>query len=232
MKKLLQGLNNNQLKLIAMLSMLLDHAGRELFPQADILPVIGRLAFPVFSYMIAEGCTYTKNRKKYFLSVFIVGALCQAVYFIAEHSLYQNVLITFSLSIAIIFLSDNFIRKKTGRAFIPALLICLFTVFLCIFLPRFTWAKGFHIDYSLAGVLLPVAVYFAPEKKSKAVCFTVMLIVLSLTMGSIQWFSLFSVPLILMYNGKRGKYNLKLLFYVFYPAHLAVIYLIGLIAGI
>ncbi len=232
MKKLLQGLNNNQLKLIAMLSMLLDHMGRELFPQADILPIIGRLAFPVFSYMIAEGCTYTKNRRKYFLSVFIVGAACQAVYFIAERSLYQNVLITFSLSIAIIFLTDNFIRRKSVKTFVPALAICLLTVFLCLILPRFAWAKGFHIDYSLAGVLVPVMVYFAPEKKTKALCFSLMLVVLSLTMGSIQWFSLMSIPLVLLYNGKRGKRNMKLLFYIFYPAHLAVIYLISLIPGI
>ncbi len=232
MKKSFTGLNNNQLKLIAMFSMLLDHAGRELLPQLDILPIIGRLAFPLFAYMIAEGCKYTKNKKKYFLIIALIALGCQAVYFIAMGSLYQNVLITFSLSIAIIFSVDNFIRKKNIGSFIPAFLISCAAVFLCVFLPDILNTTDFHIDYGLVGVLLPVAVYFAPEKKSKTVCFTVMLCILSLVMGSIQWYSLFTVPLIIMYNGKRGKLNLKMLFYIFYPAHLAVIHLIDIIIGL
>jgi hypothetical protein len=48
-------------------------------------------------------------------------------------------------------------------------------------------------------------------------------------MGGLQWASLLSVPLLALYNQKRGKYNIKLLFYIFYPAHLAVIYLISVL---
>lgn len=228
MKAFFRGLNNNQLKLIAMLSMLLDHCGRELFPAIEILPVIGRLAFPVFAFMIAEGCRYTKNRKKYFLQIFLLAAICQAVYYISSGSLYQNVLVTFSLSTAVIFLTDSFIRKKTLMTFIPALAICCCTVFVCVLLPEIISTKSFHIDYGLAGVLLPVAVYYAPGKKSRLAAFSVMLVILSLVMGGIQWYSLASIVLILAYNGKRGKLNLKYLFYIFYPLHLAVIYLIGL----
>ena len=49
------GLTNNQLKIIAMVSMLFDHVGKELLPQYTVLQIIGRLAFPIFAYMIAEG---------------------------------------------------------------------------------------------------------------------------------------------------------------------------------
>ena len=59
------GLTNNKLKIIAMISMLIDHIGVALFPYVEIFRIIGRLAFPIFAYMIAEGCRYTKNRKKY-----------------------------------------------------------------------------------------------------------------------------------------------------------------------
>lgn len=229
MKNRFKGLNNNQLKLIAMFSMLLDHAGRELLPQFEILPIIGRLAFPLFAYMIAEGCTYTKNRKKYFLIIALIAVGCQTVFFITTRSLYQNVLITFSLSIAIIFSADNFIRKKNIRSFLTAFLVFGAAVFLCVFLPDILSSTDFRIDYGIAGVLLPVTVYFAPEKKSKTVCFTIMLCVISLVMGSIQWYSLLSLPLLILYNEKRGKKNLKMLFYIFYPAHLAIIYLIDLI---
>ena len=57
-------LNGNHLKLIAAFSMLLDHAGILLFPQIRMLRIIGRLAYPIFAFMIAEGCRYTKNKAK------------------------------------------------------------------------------------------------------------------------------------------------------------------------
>ena len=56
------GLTNNQLKIIAMISMLIDHIGLQMFPDLLIFRIIGRLAFPIFAYMIAEGCFYTKNK--------------------------------------------------------------------------------------------------------------------------------------------------------------------------
>ncbi len=226
-QRIKEGLSNNQLKIIAMIAMVLDHAGKELIPQAEIFSIIGRLAFPVFSYMIAEGCTYTKNKKKYFLQIFLLGLICQAVYFIAMGSMYQNVLITFSLSVLIIFCADTFIRKKEIMSGICLFTVIALTVFLCFFMPSLV--KGFKIDYGFFGVLLPVVVYFMPTKSTRIIGMTVCLIFLALSLGGVQWYSLFVIPLILLYNGRRGRLNLKYLFYIFYPAHLAVIYLIGLI---
>ena len=57
------GLTGNQLKLIALITMTIDHIGFMLLPQVKILRAIGRIAFPIFAYMIAEGCQYTRNRK-------------------------------------------------------------------------------------------------------------------------------------------------------------------------
>ena len=71
MKKI--SLTNNQLKIIAMLAMLSDHIGKVLLPQYQILQIIGRLAFPIFAFMIAEGCFYTKNKVRYFLTVFLLA---------------------------------------------------------------------------------------------------------------------------------------------------------------
>ena len=179
MKTLFKGLNNNQLKLIAMLSMLLDHGGRELFPEIQLLPIIGRLAFPLFAYMIAEGCTYTKNRKKYFLIISILALGCQTVFFAATGSLYMNVLITFTLSIALIFLTDDFIKNRKPVQFISASTIWVLSVFLCIFLPGLLVDTDFKIDYGLAGLLLPAAVYsdgavlryvYDPAQQAQPVC--------------------------------------------------------------
>lgn len=71
-----KGLNATQLKLIAAFTMLLDHAGALLFPEVMILRVIGRLAYPLFAFMIAEGCRHTRNKLRYFLLIFGLGLAC------------------------------------------------------------------------------------------------------------------------------------------------------------
>ncbi len=225
------GLNNNKLKIIAMLSMLLDHVGVDLLPQYEILRVLGRISFPIFAYMIAEGCFYTKNRVKYFVLVAGLGVGCQSVYFIAMRSMYQNILITFALSIALIFCADLCIKRKSiwwglGTATVLGLI-----VFLCVILPRLQGTAGdFHINYGLCGVLMPAVIYFIPDRWGKLGAAIGMLVVMAATAdGPLQWFGLLAIPLLALYNGHRGKANLKYLFYIFYPAHLAAIYLIGLL---
>ena len=99
----LKCLNGNVLKIIAVISMTIDHMGLMLFHDDIIMRCIGRLAFPIFGFMIAEGCFYTKNKLRYFLRVFILGVLCQIVYYVADKSVYLGILITFSLSIVTIF---------------------------------------------------------------------------------------------------------------------------------
>ena len=223
------GLTNNQLKIIAMVSMLFDHVGKELLPQYSVLQIIGRLAFPIFAYMIAEGCFYTKNKLKYFLTIFILGTGCQIVYMVAEHSFYQNVLITFSLSIALIFSLENFRVKKEKISGITLFFTVLIVITFTMVLPVFMEEYGFQIDYGIYGVLLPVAVFYGKDKERKLVYATGVLALLAHSFGGIQWFSLLSIPILVLYNQKRGKYNIKPLFYIFYPAHLVVIYLISLV---
>ena len=224
------GLTNNQLKIIAMVSMLFDHVGKELLPQYPILQIIGRLAFPIFAYMIAEGCFYTKNKLKYFLTIFILGTGCQIVYMVAEYSFYQNVLITFSLSIALIFSLENFRIKKENISGIILFFTVSVVFVLTMVLPEVLKEYGFQVDYGIFGVLLPVAVFYGKNKLQKLSFATIILVLLAYSFGGgMQWFSLLSVPVLVLYNQKRGKYNIKPLFYIFYPAHLVVIYLISLV---
>ncbi|MBQ8402939.1 MAG: hypothetical protein IJX55_00760, partial [Clostridia bacterium] len=91
------------MKIIAALAMFIDHAGYLMFPQYDILRIIGRMAFPIFAFMIAEGCKYTKNKARYFFTVFGLAAICQTVYYIFDKSLFMSVLISFSLAILMIY---------------------------------------------------------------------------------------------------------------------------------
>lgn len=107
------GLTSNALKIIAIVSMLIDHIGLVFFPEYKIFRIIGRIAFPIFAYMIAEGCYYTKNRKKHLLMIAGLGIVYQIVSAIATGSLYQNILLTFTLAILSVFSIDDFLKKKT-----------------------------------------------------------------------------------------------------------------------
>ena len=225
------GLTNNQLKIIAMLAMLSDHVGKVLLPRYSILQIIGRLAFPIFAFMIAEGCYYTRNKLKYFLTIFLLGLGCQTVYVVAEKSLYQNILITFSLSIILIFCTENYKNKKVKASGVILSFAVSAVFIISILLPVIFIDQGFVIDYGICGVLLPVAIFYAPDKLRKLIFSAGLLMLLTLDLGGgIQWWSVLSIPLLALYNQKRGKYNIKPLFYIFYPAHLVVIYLISLIS--
>ena len=224
------GLTNNQLKIIAMLAMLFDHVGKVLLPQYTILQIIGRIAFPIFAFMIAEGSYYTRNKIRYFLSVFLLGAGCQAVYIIWEKSFYMNILLTFSLSIIFIFSLENYKKTKEKRIRILMLFTVITVLLIAVMLPVILIDQGFIIDYGVCGVLLPVAIFYAPDKLRKLIYTAGILILLTLDLGGgIQWWSLLSIPFLALYNRKRGKYNIKPLFYIFYPAHLVVIYLISVL---
>lgn len=93
--KKLAGLTGNQLKLLALIAMTCDHVGLQLLPQFILLRIIGRLAAPLFAYMIAEGCRYTHNRGRYLGRLLGMAALCQIAYFVATSSLYQCIFVTF-----------------------------------------------------------------------------------------------------------------------------------------
>ncbi len=92
-------LSGNALKLIAAVAMTIDHAGLLLFPRIRLLRILGRIAFPIFAFMIAEGCRYTRSPRRYFLSITALAAVCQIVYFFAAGGRDFSILTTFSLSI-------------------------------------------------------------------------------------------------------------------------------------
>ena len=101
-------LSSNTIKIIAAVCMLFDHMGYLLFPNTLWFRVVGRLAFPLFAFMISEGTRYTKNKLRYFLTVFIFGIGCQIPFALMEGAWHLNVFITFSVSIAIIYALDFF----------------------------------------------------------------------------------------------------------------------------
>lgn len=223
------GLSGNQLKIIALVTMTIDHIGVQLLPQYIILRIIGRLSFPVFAFMIAEGCRYTKNRRKYLGSMAGLAFACQLVYFAAMQSLYQCVLVTFSLAIWLIYVLDNALKRKSVFSWLAAAVSFAALIFICEVMPRLLTNTDFAVDYGIWGVLLPVFVYMGSTKSTCLIMAALGLVFLSADLQRIQWYSLAALFFLALYSGKRGKMKLKYLFYIYYPLHLAAIYAIGLL---
>ena len=217
------GLTVNQLKIIAMIAMTCDQVGVQIFPQFLWLRIIGRMAMPIYAFMIAEGCRHTRNRKKYLLRLAGMGALCQVVYFAAMGSLYQCILITFSLSVCLIWLLDGVEQEKSPKTWRNLFAGTLLAFFLCTVLPDLLPGTDYEIDYGLPGVLLPVLIYGAGTRGLLLGLFLV-----AMEYGGAQWLAFLAVPLLLCYNGQRGTANIGKLFYWYYPVHLVAIYGISL----
>lgn len=217
------GLTGNQLKILAMIAMTCDHIGLQLLPQFPVLRVIGRLALPIYAFMIAEGCRHTHDRRNYLLRLAGLAAICQFVYFFAMGSLYQCILVTFSLSLGMIYARDYANRKRTVAARVLEWTVAAVIAYVCVILPL--QLPGFAVDYGIWGVLLPYWVYYSRRKPMNL---AMGLVVLALDCGGIQWLALAAVPLLMLYNGQRGNMRIGKLFYFYYPVHLVVIYLIGL----
>ena len=82
--KKIQVLNSTHLKLIALITMIIDHIGAVLFPQVKVLRMIGRLAFPIYAYLIGEGCIYSKNKPKYLIKVGITYIVYEIVSYLVR----------------------------------------------------------------------------------------------------------------------------------------------------
>lgn len=224
-KQAFPGLTGNQLKTIALIAMTCDHVGKELFPRLEFLQIIGRLAFPIYAYLIAEGCRYTRDRKGYLGRMAGLAAVCQIVYFLAEGSLYMSVLVTFSVSIALIYLLDEAKKDPSPIRLLTAGAGLVTALYLCVFL-RIP-GTDYAIDYGFIGVMLPVLTYLGSGKKQRLLLTAVCQLLLAGSFGGIQWYCLLSLPLLALYNGQRGKPGIKNFFYIYYPAHLVIIYLLS-----
>lgn len=226
------GLSGNQLKLIALATMTLDHVGAYLLPQVLFLRILGRLSLPIYAYMIAEGCRHTRSRWRYFLRLLGLGVCCQLVNYLVTGSLYQGILITFSLSVLLIFLLEH---DRTAPSFPAALLLggTFFAAgFLCEILPKLLPQTDFGIDYGFAGVMLPILIYLGQTRSQRLLLLSIGLVLLSWNLGGVQWFCLAAIPVLALYTGEKGQHAIGRMFYLYYPAHLVVIYGIGAILQI
>lgn len=221
-----------KLKIIACLIMLIDHTGAVFFPQHFYLRLIGRLSFPIFAFLIARGYSFTHDLKKYMLRLLIFAFISQVPFYYAfkgvssETSL--NIFFTLFLGLLtiyiykkcknfwgiflVILISISAQLLNTDYGFYGVLLIFLFYIF-----KENVWAALFAI-ISLNGIYMIYTYVYIYNHYAIIPAPTVRIFN--------QCFSLLALPIILIYNGKRGR-KLKWAFYIFYPLHLTIIYLIS-----
>lgn len=226
-------LNGFHLKLIAVCTMFIDHMGDTLFPGVMWLRCIGRVAFPIFCFLIAEGCVHTHDRKKYALRLLVFALLSEIPFNLmtgrAVWNPYdQNVLWTLLLGAAVCWIMDGALKRRTAPTFVltGAAMVAAFWLL-----------EVFCTDYGGWGMLL-VAMFYgvrrapygqAAKMAAQAVglaffCFGVMGGV------STELWALAALVPIWLYSGQRGVSHkaVQYGFYAFYPVHILILSLIAL----
>ena len=239
-------LSNNALKLIAAALMLCDHAGMLLFPKILVLRLVGRLSFPIFAYLIAEGAKHTKSYLRYFLTVAGFAAVIQVGYYAFSRSLEMSVLVTFTLSLAIIFVLELFKRALFTAPYSAWRIAATAALLSATILLSALLDSKIDLDYHFSGCLLPVfpSLFTTPRvadppaifkrldaKLPRILIFSLGMLLLTFDIGILQLFGFFAIPLLLLYSGQRGKLKMKYFFYVFYPLHLIILYAISMLIG-
>jgi hypothetical protein len=209
------------LKWIAVATMTVDHVGAIFYPTYEVLRIIGRISFPLFSYLIVLGVETTRNVKKYFMRLFVFALISQIPFYLALGiGIFDHLNIFFTLSSGVLFL--YFLKKKSSLILLPLL------------------ASLLNFDYSVYGILMIGAMYILREDAELGIVSIILLNLLFLLSWPLQMFSLLALPIILLHNNgflkitkdSKGKNPYpswrKYLFYIYYPLHLTLFYLIKL----
>lgn len=225
-------MNACTLKLIAMIIMLIDHIGAILVPRNAELylffRLIGRLAFPIFCFLLVEGFHYTRNVKKYLMRLGIFAFISELPFDLAfsdnvpyDFFLQQNIFFTLFLGLLVINLMSIAEKKFKKNTMITGLLYCIIVIIGCAL------AILLHTDYSFMGILLIVAFYLF--RGNKILIALSLFLVTNFTSFNLEGFATLSILFILLYNGEKGPQGNKYFFYVFYPAHIFLLYLLSLL---
>lgn len=242
-------LSREWLKIFAMVFMVLDHAYMTVVNVAGFewMTQVGRIAFPIFAFQIAQGYTHTSSKNKYIRNMFIFALISEIPYNIMMGGeiigpFHQNVMFTFLLALIFLKLIDK-IRFTNANIFFKAILIgCV--CYLSVIVGTLTF-----VDYLGFGVLTVLIFYIASLMPNKFAAFGFeflgLFIINCIFLGGKiiifpngfgfpkQGFALISLIFILLYNGKKqltGKADktFKYFSYLFYPVHILILSLIAL----
>lgn len=240
-------LNSNELKLVAIIAMTVDHIAWAMFegyptaPLPIFMHIIGRLTCPIMCYFIAEGYHHTKNINKYTFRLFAFAFISHFAYIFASNAFVDfksfipfyygdflnqtSVMWSLAWGLVMLRIADSKKIKLTCKVLL-VILICIITL---------------SSDWSCIASLCIMAIGTNRDNLKKQMAWMIIYVALyslvyffaiDKVYGVLQMWVILSIPIIAMYNGSRGKNEkinkfMKWFFYIFYPAHLFVIGLIN-----
>lgn len=226
----MQKFSSFTLKIMAIIFMAMDHIYTYFSPAGVDIPIwfgyIGKLAAPIFFYLIVEGFFYTRSRTKYITRVFSMGIVMVGVDFLI--GIDNNIFL--SIGCALVMLVGIDTAKNKEKQLIKRILGGILAIVFMV-------VGGLFTESSIFGVAMVLIFYFFREKK---IIMSVLYIAIGVypligaigpnfieaaTLWDYQWMMVFAIIPILMYSGKLGFSNkfIKWMFYWFYPIHLIVI---------
>jgi len=242
------------LKMIAEITMFGDHFAATLWDTVGtgwgrqlywIIRSIARIAFPIFGFQLSEGVRHTSNKWKYLLRLCIFAVLSELFFdralFGTWFDLYhQSVYVTLILGffVMVIFQKTD---EKEGAKKIPLIILAAVTSVMCAFFAEMI----FYTDYGAGGVYM-LSVFALntlslpnirkdPKREMifRVLVFAAAVAVLVRTTNSLETYAFLGVIPVAFYSGLRGNMSkkLRILFYAFYPLHLAVLSVVAMIMG-
>ena len=218
-------LSGSALKIIAVLSMVIDHCAYFLMdnstPLYGVMRCFGRIAFPVFAFLIAEGFAHTRNRARYFITILGFAIISEIPWFLLNgYDGTHNVMFTLAIGVAALAVFDRLCEHRP---------LCVIVISLLLALAYWT-----GVDYDWCGVLMIVLFYMlrhqtiAPWSDRKDICFhsqaiRQIIFTFPLMMHYGITGAILASFIIFLYDGTRGHIKgavAKYSFYAFYPLHL------------
>ena len=229
------GLTGDVLKWIAIITMTIDHLAASVLYHAlsndfiihpeyktlyATMRFIGRIAFPIYIFLITEGCRYTKNIWKYLARLSVFALISEIPFDMANNDSFfypkdQNVFFTLALSVAAIAVMKE-VDKNTKK---PAL---RWVSYILLTAAAAVTAYYLHTDYSFVGVLAICAAWLLRDNRIMAMLATCAILLIS---SPSEFFAFIAIWPIALYNGTKGRQH-KYFFYFYYPAHLLIFGLI------
>ena len=232
------------LKMIAVITMLIDHTAATILERAlmqmlaggpiieqnynvflgiyFVMRIIGRMAFPIYCFLLVEGFHYTKSRAKYALRLFLFALISEIPFDMAFNQKiwdfsYNNVFLTLLLGLLTIMAADwvkeRFAEKKALKVIL---------MILCMLAGAALAQFVLITDYGAFGVIAIFIMYLMYQRRMAGFALMIVPLAVSSLMEAAAFLML--IPLH-FYNGTRGK-QCKYFFYIFYPAHLLILSLI------
>lgn len=242
-------LTGNMLKIVAAISMLIDHIGvmliqngklygydNALYQNAISLPeardwliiyrlcrIVGRIAFPVFAFLIVEGFRRTSNRFKYAIRLLILALISEIPFNLMVFNRYicfdtQNVVFTYFIGLLML----AAISRMNDMPMPVSAVIAVVAGVICYFLKT---------DYAIEGIIL-MYIFYIFRHDINVKCALAVIICFIYSFKNNFGMGILAVPFIYFYNDRRGELDLKQFFYVFFPIHMLVLYAIVFISYI